>query len=68
MVVRQLRIGKDHTVFSLIEGRVHFTDAKNKHKPGKKVINVVPHEDWPACWRRRRRRTRRSGLSAAREV
>jgi len=41
-------IGKDHTVFSLIEGRVHFTDAKNKHKPGKKVINVVPHEDWPA--------------------
>jgi hypothetical protein len=26
---------------------VHFTDAKNRHKPGKKVINVVPHDEWP---------------------
>jgi hypothetical protein len=34
-------------VYSLISGRVHFTDAKNPHKPGKKVINVVPHEQWP---------------------
>jgi large subunit ribosomal protein L27 len=41
-------IGVDHTVYSLIAGRVHFTDAHDKHKPGKKVINVVPHEDWPA--------------------
>ena len=40
-------IGVDHTVYSLISGRVHFTDAKNPHKPGKKVINVVPHEQWP---------------------
>jgi hypothetical protein len=38
----------DHTVYSLISGRVHFTDAHDKYKPGKKVINVVPHEDWPA--------------------
>ena len=42
-------IGVDHTVYSLIAGRVHFTDAHDKHKPGKKVINVVPHEDWPAA-------------------
>lgn len=41
-------IGVDHTVYSLIAGRVHFTDAHDKYKPGKKVINVVPHEDWPA--------------------
>ena len=40
-------IGVDHTIYSLIEGRVHFTDAKNKYKPGKKVINVVPHDEWP---------------------
>lgn len=41
-------IGVDHTVYSLISGRVHFTDAHDKYKPGKKIINVVPHEDWPA--------------------
>jgi len=41
-------VGVDHTVYSLIEGRVHFTDSKNKYKPGKKVINVVPHDLWPA--------------------
>lgn len=40
-------IGVDHTVYALISGRVHFTDAKNPHKRGKKVINVVPHEQWP---------------------
>lgn len=41
-------IGVDHTIYSLIEGRVHFTNSKNKHKPGKKVINIVPHDEWPA--------------------
>lgn len=35
-------------MYALIPGRVHFTDAKDKYKPGKKVINVVPHEDWPS--------------------
>ena len=49
VVVRgQLRHRQGPHRLLLIEGRVHFTDAKNKHKPGKKVINVVPHEDWPA--------------------
>ena len=30
-------LGKDHTIFSLVEGRVKFTT-----KSGKKVINVEP--------------------------
>ncbi|WP_316353982.1 50S ribosomal protein L27 [Candidatus Trichorickettsia mobilis] len=29
-------IGKDHTLFSLIEGKVEFT-----HKKGRKIINVL---------------------------
>jgi hypothetical protein len=27
---------------------VFFTDSPNIHKPGKKVINVVTHAQWPA--------------------
>ena len=30
-------LGKDHTIFSLVEGRVKFTT-----KSGKKIINVEP--------------------------
>ena len=59
-------VGKDHTLFALIEGRVHFTDAKNTHKPGKKVANVVPHEEWPevlAAAQRRNAARRRSASS-----
>ena len=59
-------VGKDHTLFALIEGRVHFTDAKNTHKPGKKVANVVPHEEWPevlAAAQRRNAARRRSAPS-----
>ena len=54
-------VGKDHTLFALIEGRVHFTDAKNTHKPGKKVANVVPHEEWPRFSPRHSAETRRVG-------
>lgn len=43
---RNVGIGKDHTIFSLIDGRVHFTDSPKKKNT--KVINVVPHEEWPA--------------------
>ena len=35
-------IGVDHTVYSLDRRPLHFTDAHDKYKPGKKVINVVP--------------------------
>jgi large subunit ribosomal protein L27 len=39
-------IGVDHTIYALIPGRVHFTDA-GRVKPGKKIVNVVPHDEWP---------------------
>ena len=32
-------LGKDHTIFSLIDGTVKFTD-----KAGRKILNVLPHE------------------------
>jgi len=30
-------IGKDHTIFALVAGRVEFTDARNR-----KHVNVIP--------------------------
>jgi len=33
-------LGKDHTIFSLIDGTVKFTD-----KAGRKILNVLPHEN-----------------------
>ena len=57
-------IGVDHTVYSLIAGRVRFTDAHDKYKPGKKVINVVPHEDWPATLARAARSPRSASKNA----
>jgi len=37
-VGKNVGIGRDHTIFSLIEGFVKFTTAKE----GKKVVNVLP--------------------------
>jgi len=37
-------IGVDHTLFALIEGKVHFTD---NHLKKRKIVNVVPLEQWP---------------------
>ena len=34
---KNVGIGRDYTIFSLIEGNVHFTTIKD----GKKVVNVV---------------------------
>ncbi len=33
-------MGKDHTIFSLIDGKVQFTTKAN----GRKYINVIPNE------------------------
>lgn len=33
-------MGKDHTIFSLIEGKVHYVTKAN----GRKYISVIPHE------------------------
>lgn len=34
---KNVGIGKDHTIFALIEGKVEYTSSK-----GRKVINVIP--------------------------
>ena len=36
---KNVGLGKDYTIFSLIDGKVKFTD-----KNGRKVLNVVPLE------------------------
>lgn len=37
---KNVGIGRDHTIFSLIDGSVKFTTIRD----GKKVVNVVPNE------------------------
>jgi len=37
---KNVGIGRDYTIFSLIDGAVKFTTIRN----GKKVVNVVPAE------------------------
>ena len=37
---KNVGIGRDHTIFSLIDGFVKFTTIKD----GKKVVNIIPAE------------------------
>jgi len=39
---KNVGLGKDFTIFALIDGKVKFTD-----KQGRKILNVVPHEVQP---------------------
>jgi len=41
---RNVGIGKDHTIFALVEGAVMFS----KTRGGKSVVNVVPANDMAA--------------------
>lgn len=40
---KNVGLGKDYTIFALIDGKVKFTD-----KAGRKIMNVVPLETAPA--------------------
>jgi len=40
---KNVGLGKDYTIFALIDGKVKFTD-----KQGRKILNVVPLETLPA--------------------
>lgn len=39
-------MGKDHTIFSLVDGKVHFTEKSLKKFDGRifkdKIVNIVP--------------------------
>lgn len=39
---KNVGLGKDYTIFALIDGKVKFTD-----KQGRKILNVIPLESLP---------------------
>lgn len=42
---RNVGLGKDHTIFALLDGEVLFTKGKN----GRSIVNIVPANDQPSA-------------------
>ena len=42
---KNVGIGKDHTLFAKIDGKVHFKRFKNDYKVKKRSISIIPFQN-----------------------